>query len=150
MLSMTLMNSDSMQRRTSNAIDLIVAVSVIGFAGVGCVPQERFAVHAPDRSNTSLSLQVPNLGAPVFPPELPYPEGAPSRSAYLQGFATGWQIIQDGGRGSLVVVPQEYAEPHEVQTAWKNGVRDGRESAYRSYQRQLKSPSLDKDSDDRK
>lgn len=137
-----------MQPRYPNVMGLLVAVFVIGSACVGCVPQERFAARAPDQSAASLSLQMPSLGDPVFPHEVPYPESAPSRSAYLQGFATGWQIIQDAGRGSLVVVPQKYAESAEAQAAWKNGIRDGKKSAYRVYQRQSPDPSPDKDHDD--
>lgn len=148
MLSMTLLDSYSMQRIVSNAIGLTVVVLAIGPACVSCVSGDRHAVHAPVRSTTHLSLQVPSLGAPVFPHEVPYAKNTPSRSAYLQGFATGWQIIQDAGRGSLVVAPQEYAAPPEVHDAWENGVRDGKEAAYGSYQRQSTASSPDKDHDD--
>ncbi len=137
-----------MQPESRNVTGLLMAVAVIASAGVGCVARNRSSMDLPDQSTTSLSLKMPSLGDPVFPHQVAYPEGSRSRSAYLQGFTTGWQIIQDAGRGALAIVPQKYAESPETQAAWNVGVRDGKEAAYQSYQRQSVAPFPDKDRDD--
>lgn len=105
---------------------ILVLVSVSLF---GCV---RLGDRSPQQAEprTTLSLPVPQLGPVQFPDKSPYANRSRSESAYFDGFAAGWRIIQDAGEGALVYAPEEYSADDAVRNAWHKGVVDGKSSAY--------------------
>lgn len=92
----------------------------------GCA--SRAVVEVPQKDIPSLhdefQSRFPDLGAPQFPQELPYPVGI-ERSAYLDGFIEGWIMVQEG-QSRILVLP---GLSSKYDAAWAFGAEQGRETA---------------------
>lgn len=105
---------------------VIPRVAAMALLLCGCV--ERAVVDVPQMDILSqhdeLSSWWPDLGAPQFPQELPYPVGI-ERSAYLEGFVEGWIMVQEG-QNPILVLP---GLSPTYDAAWAFGADQGKKSA---------------------
>jgi hypothetical protein len=59
-------------------------------------------------------------------PETPFDLAPGTRSAYVDGFKTGREVMRNARLGSLVRPPQNFEQSHLLSDVWYDGVADGK------------------------